>query len=63
MLGREQEQRQGRERYMTVRQREKRKGAVKDRTEPQVEHKRKGKPQASPPGSLPWPLGQTELKI
>lgn len=48
---------------MRVRQREKRKGAVKDRTEPQVEHKRKGKPQASPPGSLPWPLGQTELKI
>lgn len=23
----------------------------------------RGKPQASPPGSLPWLLGQTELKI
>lgn len=24
---------------------------------------KEGKPQASPPGSLPWLLGQTELKI
>lgn len=51
----------GREKYMRVRQRKRR--TVKDITEPQVEHKRKEKLQASPPGSLPWPLGQTELKI
>lgn len=51
----------GRKKYMRVRQRKRR--TVKDITEPQVEHKRKEKLQASPPGSLPWPLGQTELKI
>lgn len=41
-----------------------REGRKRGQGETEQNHKwREGKPQASPPGSLPWPLGQTELKI
>ena len=39
------------------------KGQRKTEQNHKLSIKRKEKPQASPPGSLPWPLGQTELKI